>query len=40
MNLKAVSEIYTPISGEIIKVNIELNESPKFANQDPYGKGE
>jgi len=38
-SVKAVSEIYTPISGEIIEVNTELNEKPEFVNQDPYGKG-
>jgi len=29
----------TPISGEIIEVNKELNEKPELVNQDPYGKG-
>ena len=38
-SVKAVSEIYTPISGEIIEVNKELNEKPELVNQDPYGKG-
>ncbi len=38
-SVKAVSEIYTPISGEIIEVNTELNEKPELVNQDPYGKG-
>ena len=38
-SVKAVSEIYTPISGEIIEVNKKLNEKPELVNQDPYGKG-
>ncbi len=38
-SVKAVSEIYTPISGEIIEVNTELNEKPELVNQDPYGRG-
>ena len=38
-SVKAVSEIYTPISGEIIEVNTELSEKPELVNQDPYGKG-
>ena len=38
-SVKAVSEIYSPISGEIIEVNNELAESPELVNQDPYGKG-
>ncbi len=38
-SVKAVSEIYMPISGEIIEVNTELNEKPELVNQDPYGKG-
>lgn len=38
-SVKAVSEIYTPISGEIIEVNTELTENPELINQDPYGEG-
>jgi len=38
-SVKAVSEIYTPISGEVIQVNDKLAENPEFVNQDPYGKG-
>ena len=38
-SVKAVSEIYTPISGEIIEVNVKLSEKPELINQDPYGKG-
>jgi len=38
-SVKAVSEIYTPISGEIIQINNELAEKPELVNQDPYRKG-
>jgi len=38
-SVKAVSDIYSPISGEIIEVNEELNESPELVNEDPHGKG-
>lgn len=38
-SVKAVSEIYSPVSGMIITVNKELEMSPELVNQDPYGKG-
>jgi glycine cleavage system H protein len=38
-SVKAVSEIYAPISGEIMEINDSLEHSPEFVNQDPYGKG-
>lgn len=38
-SVKAASDIYTPVSGEIIEVNEELNSSPNLINEDPYGKG-
>jgi len=38
-SVKAVSEIYTPASGEIIEVNEALTESPEMVNKDPYGEG-
>jgi len=38
-SVKAVSEIYTPASGEVIEVNEELAESPELVNEDPYGEG-
>jgi len=38
-SVKAVSEIYSPVSGEIMEVNEELIESPELLNQDPYGEG-
>ena len=38
-SVKAVSEIYSPVSGMIIIVNKDLEMSPELVNQDPYGKG-
>jgi glycine cleavage system H protein len=38
-SVKAVSDVYSPISGTILEVNNELQNSPELINQDPYGKG-
>ncbi len=38
-SVKAVSDIYSPISGEVTAVNEDLNNSPEILNQDPHGKG-
>lgn len=38
-SVKAVSDIYSPVSGEVIELNEKLNDSPELVNQDPYGKG-
>lgn len=38
-SVKAVSEVYAPVSGEIMETNDALEHSPEFVNQDPYGKG-
>jgi glycine cleavage system H protein len=38
-SVKAVSEIYMPIGGEVIAVNQALEESPDLLNNDPYDKG-
>lgn len=38
-SVKAVSEVYAPISGEVMEINDSLEHSPEFVNQDPYGKG-
>ena len=37
--VKAVSDLFAPLSGEVIEVNTELENSPEVINQDPYGKG-
>jgi len=38
-SVKAVSSVYSPVSGKVIKVNDSLSGSPELVNQDPYGKG-
>lgn len=38
-SVKAVSDVYSPLSGEVIEVNAELNDSPEIVNKDPHGKG-
>ena len=38
-SVKAVSDIYTPVSGEVVEVNGLLTESPETLNKDPYGTG-
>ena len=35
-SVKAVSEVYAPVDGEIIEVNAALEEAPELVNQDPY----
>ncbi|MGG3888085.1 glycine cleavage system protein GcvH [Metabacillus fastidiosus] len=37
-SVKTVSELYAPISGEVIEVNGELDDSPEFVNESPYEK--
>lgn len=36
-SVKAASDVYAPIGGEIIEVNHALSEAPELLNQDPYG---
>jgi glycine cleavage system H protein len=36
---KAVSELFAPLSGKVVKVNDDLTDNPQTVNQDPYGKG-
>ena len=38
-SIKAVSEIYSPISGTVTKVNGELDSHPELVNKSPYGEG-
>lgn len=38
-SVKAASEVYAPISGEIIEINPDLAEAPAAVNQDPLGEG-
>jgi glycine cleavage system H protein len=37
--VKTVSDMFMPVSGEIVEVNPALEESPDVVNKDPYGKG-
>lgn len=36
-SVKAVSELFAPVSGEIVEVNGDLIDAPETANEDPYG---
>ena len=38
-SVKAASDVYTPVSGEILEVNEELSNDPSLINSDPYGAG-
>jgi glycine cleavage system H protein len=38
-SVKAVSDVFAPLSGEIVEVNEELADSPERINADPYGDG-
>ncbi|HKO96968.1 MAG TPA: glycine cleavage system protein GcvH [Pyrinomonadaceae bacterium] len=38
-SVKAVSEVFSPVSGEISSANESLNDEPEKVNQDPYGEG-
>jgi glycine cleavage system H protein len=37
--VKAVSELYAPVSGEVVEVNTALDDDPSLVNTDPYGDG-
>ena len=36
-SVKASSELYAPVSGEVVAVNTELEDKPELINEDPYG---
>src|SRR3954467_9897486 len=38
-SVKAVSELFSPVSGEVVEVNEALTEKPELVNTDPYGDG-
>lgn len=38
-SVKAVSEIYSPVSGEVVEVNGGLSDAPQNVNEDPHGAG-
>ncbi|MDH2432293.1 glycine cleavage system protein H [Pokkaliibacter plantistimulans] len=38
-SVKAASDIYSPLSGDVVEVNTALADAPELVNQDPYGAG-
>jgi glycine cleavage system H protein len=38
-SVKVASELFSPVSGEIVEVNKALDDKPELINQDPYGEG-
>jgi len=38
-SVKAVSDVYAPVSGKVLEVNDDLPDSPEMLNEDPYGDG-
>ncbi|WP_455374960.1 glycine cleavage system protein GcvH [Kaarinaea lacus] len=38
-SVKAASDVYCPVSGEVVEVNEAVVDSPELVNQDPYGEG-
>src|SRR5712691_5432553 len=38
-SVKAVSDLFAPVSGEVVETNAELTQKPETVNQDPYGRG-
>ena len=38
-SVKAVSDLYTPVGGEVVEVNSSLEDAPENINEDPYGEG-
>ena len=38
-SVKAASDIYAPVTGDIVAINEELSSAPELLNDDPYGKG-
>jgi glycine cleavage system H protein len=38
-SVKAVSDLFAPIAGDVVEVNTELTGAPELVNQDPYGRG-
>ncbi len=38
-SVKAVSDLFSPLSGEVVEINPDLSGSPELVNNDPFGKG-
>ena len=37
--VKAVSDLYCPVTGEVVEINTALEDAPEIVNKDPYGEG-
>jgi glycine cleavage system H protein len=38
-SVKAVSDLFAPLSGKVVKINSPLNDTPEYVNEDPYDEG-
>jgi glycine cleavage system H protein len=38
-SVKTAADLFSPVSGKVIEINVTLKDTPQFINQDPYGKG-
>lgn len=38
-SVKAAADVYSPVSGEVVEINMQVVENPALINQDPYGSG-
>ena len=38
-SVKAVSDLYSPVSGQVLEINTELVDHPELVNEDPFGRG-
>ena len=38
-SMKTVSDLYTPVTGEVLEINAVLADEPTLVNEDPYGQG-
>jgi glycine cleavage system H protein len=38
-SVKAASDVYAPVSGEVVEINATLTDAPELVNKDPYGDG-
>lgn len=37
--VKTVADLYAPVSGKVVEIHSDINDSPEVINQDPYGQG-
>jgi glycine cleavage system H protein len=38
-SVKAVSELFMPLAGQVVEINVALEDGPERVNDDPYGEG-